>query len=119
MVNPATTGQASWVPDAYDLVWLGLDPQLGREQAGRRPAMVLTPARYNRLVGLCLVCPITSKVKNYPFEVVVPSGSAITGVVLADQVRSVDWSMRNMEFIENRRSMADAIQKALRRLLSL
>lgn len=82
-------------PDAGDLVWLDFDPQTGHEQRGRRPALVLTPARYNERSGLMVACPITSKAKGYPFEVAVDSDSEIEGVVLSDQVKSVDWRARN------------------------
>ncbi len=90
---------APYVPDRGDLVWLSFDPQLGHEQAGRRPALVLSPAAYNGRVGLALCCPVTSQVKRFPFEVVLPSGLAVTGVVLSDQVKSLDWRARQASFI--------------------
>ncbi len=74
-----------------DIIWINFTPQVGREQAGRRPAIVISPIKYNRRVGLALVCPITTKVKGYPFEVILPSGLAVSGVILADQVKSLDW----------------------------
>jgi mRNA interferase MazF len=80
------------------LVWLSFDPQAGHEQAGRRPAFVLSPETYNRKAGLFLACPVTSKVKGYPFEVVLPDGSDVSGVILADQVKSLDWKARRAEF---------------------
>lgn len=83
-----------WAPAAGDLIWLSLNPQAGHEQAGRRPALVLSPASYNRAAGLALVCPITSRVKGYPFEVALPDGLGVSGVVLADQVKSLDWRAR-------------------------
>lgn len=83
-----------YIPDRGDVVWLAFDPQAGHEQRGRRPALVLSPANYNGKVGLALFCPITSQVKGYPFEVTVPEGSPIVGVVLADQVKSLDWKAR-------------------------
>lgn len=86
-----------YVPDRGDLVWLSFSPQAGREQAGRRPSVILSPAIYNRRSGLALVCPITSKAKGYPFEVELPKGLAVSGVVLSDHVRSVDWSARQVE----------------------
>ena len=89
----------AYVPDRGDLVWLSWNPQAGHEQAGRRPALVLSPKRYNQLAGLALFCPITSKVKGYSFEVLLPSGLDISGVVLADQVRSLDWNARGVAFI--------------------
>jgi mRNA interferase MazF len=80
-----------WVPDAGDIVWLTFDPQVGREQAGRRPALVLSPALYNRRSGLAIMCPITSRRKGYPFEVEVPQGLEVAGAILADHVKSLDW----------------------------
>lgn len=87
-----------WAPDAGDLVWLTFDPQAGREQAGRRPAVILSPGEYNRRSGLALACPITSHVKGYPFEVALPQGLPIGGVILADHLKSVDWRIRRAEF---------------------
>lgn len=86
--------QGSYVPERGDAVWITLDPQAGHEQAGRRPAVVLTPAAYNGRVGLALLCPITSQVKGYPFEVPLPEGLTVAGVALADQVKSLDWRAR-------------------------
>ncbi len=86
-----------WAPDSGDLVWLTFDPQAGREQAGRRPALVLSPAAYNRKSGLALVCPITSRVKGYPFEVELPEGLPVGGAILADHVKSLDWQKRRAE----------------------
>lgn len=87
-----------YVPDRGDLIWLTFDPQAGHEQAGRRPALVLSPTTYNERSRLALVCPVTTKRKGYPFEVVLPGGLPIAGVVLADQVRSLDWSVRRARF---------------------
>lgn len=87
----------AFVPDAGDFVWLTFDPQAGREQAGRRPALVLSPRTYNVKSGLALVCPITNQVKGYPFEVAVSSGQGATGVILTDQLKSVDWKARRAE----------------------
>src|SRR6266849_216576 len=84
----------SYIPERGDAVWITLDPQAGHEQAGRRPALVLSPAVYNGRVGLALFCPITSQVKGYPFEVPLPAGSPVVGVVGADQVKSLDWRAR-------------------------
>ena len=88
-----------YVPARGDAIWLTFTPQAGHEQAGRRPALVLSPASYNGKVGLAILCPITSQVKGYPFEVATPAGSRISGVILADQVRSLDWRVRRAEFI--------------------
>ena len=81
-------------PDRGDLIWLAFDPQAGREIQKTRPALVLSPASYNAKSGLCLACPITSRAKGYPFEVALPVGGAVRGVVLADQVRALDWNAR-------------------------
>jgi mRNA interferase MazF len=81
-------------PDRGDIVWLDFSPHTGHEQSGRRPAVVLSPVRYNAKVGLALVCPITSQAKGYPFEVSLPERTKVVGVILADQVRSVDWRAR-------------------------
>jgi mRNA interferase MazF len=89
-----------YVPRRGDIVWLSFTPQAGHEQAGRRPALVLSPSAYNRKVGLALCCPITSRVKGYPFEVIVPKGLAVAGVVLADQLKSLDWRARHAEFAD-------------------
>ncbi len=86
-------------PERGDLVWLDFNPQSGREQAGSRPALVLTPSAYNRLVGLALFCPVTNRVKGYPFETALPPGLPVQGVVLADHVRSLDWRIRRAEMI--------------------
>ena len=83
-----------YVPKRGDVVWLHFNPQAGHEQAGRRPALVLSPSAYNGRVGLALLCPITSKAKGYPFEVPLPEGFSVTGVVGADQVKSLDWKAR-------------------------
>ncbi len=87
----------AWAPDAGDLVWLTFHPCAGREQAGRRPVLVLSPKAYNRKSRLGVVCPITSHIKGYPFEVPLPPGLPITGVILADQLKSVDWQSRRAE----------------------
>ena len=91
MVNPTEA------PDRGDVVWVSLNPQAGHEQAGRRPALVISPVSYNAKTGLALLCPITSRVKGYPFEVQIPEGLPISGVVLADQVKSLDWQVRRAE----------------------
>lgn len=87
----------SRVPDTGDLIWLTIVRQAGREQDGRRPALVLSPATYNAKAGLALACPITSKAKGYPFEVGLPEGLRVSGVILADQLKSVDWKARGAE----------------------
>lgn len=91
--------KGGYVPERGDVVWITLDPQAGHEQAGRRPALVLSPAAYNGRVRLALLCPITGQVKGYPFEVPLPGGLPVTGVVLADQVKSLDWRARKVSRI--------------------
>ena len=88
----------SFVPRRGDLVWLSFDPQAGHEQAGRRPAFVVSPEPYNRKTGLFLACPITAMRKGYPFEVPLPAGLPVEGVILADQLKSLDWRARRAEF---------------------
>jgi mRNA interferase MazF len=90
---------AAYVPERGDAVWITLDPQAGHEQAGRRPALVLSLGFYNQKAGLAMFCPITSRVKGYPFEVRIPDRLAVTGVILADQAKSLDWQARRVEFI--------------------
>ncbi|MBU3582456.1 endoribonuclease MazF [Polynucleobacter sp. 15G-AUS-farblos] len=87
----------SYVPDAGHIVWLEFDPQVGREQAGRRPAVVLTPASYNKKTSLMICCPLTSQIKGYPFEVLVEIDGT-QSVVLSDQVKSLDWKIRKAKF---------------------
>ncbi|MBI4752849.1 endoribonuclease MazF [Candidatus Desantisbacteria bacterium] len=88
-----------YIPDRGDVVWISLNPQAGHEQAGRRPAVILSPVTYNRKAGLAILCPITNQIKGYPFEVVIPAGKNISGVILADQVKSLDWRIRRTELI--------------------
>src|SRR5438093_12225942 len=88
-----------YVPARGDVIWITFNPQTGHEQAGRRPALVLSPSAYNGKVGLAILCPVTSQIKGYPFEVAIPSGSKLAGVVLADQVKNLDWRVRKTEFI--------------------
>jgi mRNA interferase MazF len=106
----------AYVPDRGHIVWLNSDRPAGHEQAGRRPALVISPKAYNVKVGLVIFCPITSRVKGYPFEVVV-TGDTTSGVVLADQVRSLDWRARNTAFIE--RASESAVAEVLAKLASL
>ncbi len=88
-----------YIPQRGDLIWLTFIPQAGHEQAGRRPALVLSLKSYNGKTSLALVCPVTSRVKGYPFEVAIPEGILIQGVILSDQVRSLDWKASNAERI--------------------
>lgn len=91
--------KGAYIPALGDIIWLNFDPQVGREQAGKRPALVLSPQSYNKLIGLAIVCPITKRVKGYPFEVQI-QGQRISGAVLADHVKSVDWKGRRASLIE-------------------
>lgn len=86
-----------YTPDKGDLVWLDFDPQAGREQSGRRPGLVLSPRGYNQTTSLAIVCPITSRVKGYPFEVALPPDGRISGAILVDHLKSLDWKQRNAE----------------------
>jgi mRNA interferase MazF len=85
-----------YVPERGDIVWINLNPQAGHEQAGHRPALVLSPKAYNAKVGLMLCCPITNQSIGYPFEVDICSGPQVSGVVLADQVTCLDWQARGI-----------------------
>jgi mRNA interferase MazF len=89
----------AYVPERGDVVWISLNSQAGHEQAGRRPAVVVSPRSYNGKVGLGLFCPVTSQTKGYPFEVLIPEGLPVSGVVLADQVKNLDWRARRAEFV--------------------
>ncbi len=86
-----------WAPERGDLVWITMNPSVGHEQTGRRPAVILSPASYNAKVGLAIMCPVTSQAKGYPFEVALPDGLPVTGVVLSDQAKSLDWRSRGAE----------------------
>jgi mRNA interferase MazF len=88
-----------YIPQCGDTVRISLNPQAGHEQAGRRPAVVLSPRSYNGKTGLAILCPVTSHIKGYPFEVVLPDGLPVSGAVLSDQVKSLDWRVRNTELI--------------------
>ena len=108
------TRQVRFVPDRGDIVKMSFDPQSSHEQAGWRPALVISPAAYNRASSLALFCPITSRVKGYPFEIALPPGLAVSGVVLADQVRSLDWKARSAALVG--RSPDAVVQDVLARL---
>ncbi len=88
-----------YVPDTGDLVWFSFSPRAGREQAGRRPGLVVSPRSYNAKTGLCLVCPVTGQAKGYPFEVELPEGLPVEGVILSDHLKSADWHERKAEHI--------------------
>jgi mRNA interferase MazF len=106
-----------YIPERGDIVWLEFTPQSGHEQAGRRPALVVSPKDYNRKVGLALFCPITSSVKGYPFEVPVPEGDRIKGVVLSDQIKSLDWRSRNATMIS--RAPSDVVDEVMAKIGTL
>ena len=108
---------ASYVPSRGDLVWLQFNPQAGHEQAGHRPALVISPTSYNRRVGLAVCCPVTSQVKGYPFEVLLPAGLGVEGAVLSDQIKSLDWRVRKARRIGS--VPADVLQETVGRILAL
>lgn len=104
-------------PERGDVVWLEFNPQAGSEQAGHRPALVISPRPYNRRVGLALVCPITSRVKGYPFEVELPRGLRAEGAILCDQIKSLDWRVRHASHLG---SVPDSVmQEVTARILTL
>lgn len=108
---------ARWTPGRGDAVWIDLNPQAGSEQAGRRPALIVSPSSYNGKVGLALLCPITGRAKGYPFEVAIPDGLKVTGVVLADQLKSLDWRTRKAAFIAS--LPEDTVEEVLEKVLLL
>ena len=110
----------AYVPDAGDLVWLTFDPPTGHEHRGRRPALIVSPRVYNAKARLAIACPITSQVKGYPFEVELPAAGTITGVVLADHVRNVDWQARRIAFeAKAPAELLTEVRERLRALLEL
>jgi len=108
---------AGYVPARADLIWLQFNPQAGHEQAGHRPAVAISPSSYNRRVGLALCCPVTSQVKGYPFEVLLPQGLGVEGAILSDQIKSLDWRMRKARRIGN--LPADVLQETVGKILAL
>ena len=108
---------ASYVPARGDLLSLQFNPQAGREQAGHRPALVISPSSYNRRVGLAVCCPVTSRVKGYPFEVLLPKGLGVEGAVLADQIKSLDWRVRKARRIGG--VPTDVLQETVGKILAL
>ena len=112
MVNPR-----AYVPRCGDVVWITLNPQAGHEEAGRRPAVSISPQSYNDKVGLALFCPVTSQIKGYPFEVLIPEGLPVAGAILSDQVKSLDWRARNAELICT--LPTETISEALQKLATL
>jgi len=106
-----------FIPDRGDIVWINMQPQTGYEQSGRCPAAVLSPKSYHGKVGLALLCPITSQIKGYPFEVMIPSDLKVKGVILSDQVKSLDWKLRKAEFSD--RLPQDVILEIFKKLETL
>ena len=106
-----------YVPERGDIVWLQFNPQAGHEQTGIRPALVISPKVYNRKVGLGLFCPITSHVKGYPFEVLLPEGLKVRGAVLSDQIKSLDWRVRRAKRFA--KAPSEVIGEVLAKVLTL
>jgi mRNA interferase MazF len=106
-----------YVPNRGDLVLIDFNPQAGHEQAGRRPALILSPKEYNSKVGLAILCPITSKKKGYPFEVPIPNGLSIQGVILSDQIKNMDWKSRKADYVS--RIPNDVLKAVLIKLYTL
>jgi mRNA interferase MazF len=102
----------NYVPERGDIVWLNFNPQSGHEQKGKRPAIVISPKKYNEKTGMAIFCPITSKIKNYPFEVIIKN-KKIDGVVLSDQIKTLDWKNREIKFIikEDTKTIKSVINK--------
>ncbi len=108
---------SAWIPERGDFIWLRFSPQAGREQAGRRPALVLSPGLYNKKVGSAIVCPITSHIKGNPFEVPLPPGLPLEGCVLSDHLKNVDWKERKAKFIG--RAQPELLAAVLNRIAAL
>jgi len=106
-----------YVPDRGDVIWLEFNPQAGHEQSGRRPALVLSPKSYNDKVGLLICCPITRKVKGYPFEVTLPDDFTVSGAILSDQLKSLDWKIRKAVLIKQAPDLV--VQEVLSKLNTL
>jgi mRNA interferase MazF len=106
-----------YIPERGDIVWLQFNPQAGHEHAGHRPALVVSPKSYNRKVGLAFFCPITSNIKGYPFEVLIPEGHEASGAILSDQVKSLDWRIRKAKRMA--RVSKDLIDDVLKKMLTL
>jgi mRNA interferase MazF len=107
------SGSRGWVPDRGEFVAINFDPRAGHEQAGRRPALVLSAGIYNGRSELAVFAPITNQIKGYPFEVLIPAGLEVTGVILADQLKSLDWRARNAQFIAT--APSDVLLKVLQK----
>ena len=110
----------AYIPNRGDAVWLDFNPQAGHGQAGHRPALVISPLSYNKKVGLAIFCPITTQVKGYPFEVMIPGGYKVSGAILSDQVKSLDWKSRNASRICTLdEAVVEAVLRRLKALLQI
>lgn len=107
------------IPQRGDLIWLDFDPQAGHEQAGRRPAIVLSEHEFNEVTGFAVVCPITSQVKDYPFEVKLPEALPISGVVLTDQLKSLDVRQRRIQIVSHVETESEFMKSVLRNVRSI
>ena len=110
------SGEPLYIPDRCDIVWISFDPQKGHEQNGHRPGFVLSPRRYNNLTGLAFVCPITSRVRGYPFEIKLPDTAPVKGVILVDQMRAVDWRDRKPRYAGRSEAV---LEEVVERLISI
>jgi len=108
--------ERSYSPERCDLVWMTFDPQRGHEQRGHRPGFVVTPRRFNELTGLAFICPITGRARGYPFEVKLPESAPVQGVIMVDQMRSLDWRERKPRYAGR---CADVLQEVVERLMSI
>lgn len=108
---------SDYIPDRGDVVWLSFTPQAGHEQAGRHPALILSPKEYNSKVDLSILCPITSRIKGYPYEVIIPEECDVQGAILSDQVKNLDWRIREAEFLC--RLPEETVAETLGKLLTL
>jgi mRNA interferase MazF len=111
------SGDDAYCPEAGDIIWIDFNPTKGHEQQGRRPAIVLSPRAYNERAKLCVACPVTSRPKGYPFEVRLPQGHAVPGVILADHLRNLAWSEGRAKFITA--APADVLDDALAKISAL
>ncbi|MFC1861037.1 endoribonuclease MazF [Chloroflexota bacterium] len=113
-------GPPPYIPCCGDVVWITFNPRAGHEQAGRRPAVVLSPESYNGKTGLAILCPVTNRIKGYPFEVLIPQGVSVAGAILPDQVKSLDWRTRNAELLCTLPAVTvSEVMQKLRTLISL
>lgn len=106
-----------YIPERGDIVWLEFNPQAGYEQAGHRPALVVSPRAYNEKVGLALFCPVTSNIKGYPFEVILPDSHKVSGAILSDQIKSLDWRVRKAKKMAS--APQDVLEEVLAKILTL